>query len=358
MINLVFATGGTGGHVFPGLNMAEFIKDRAPHWEISFIGRKNSFEEKIISEKFSFYGISISKSSDLKSTKLFKSVKEVNDIFKKLKPDLLIIFGSYNTVPIAISAVLKNYPFWLHEQNVFPGRVTKMFAKFATGVAISFPQTKVFLNNTKKVYLTGNFVKTELLTRDKEECKRKLEFKLDRKLLLITGGSQGAMRINEIAKLIVPSLLKEGWQILHQIGEKHYEEFSKSIPSDWIEAGYKPVSFIKNMEVAIRAADLAISRAGATTISQFLIAGLPAVYIPYPYAKDDHQRYNAEVVVEAGGGDLIFEKDLTPEVLLKTITSWDDKRLEKASDICISLSNPNGREFFWNLILKTLERRN
>lgn len=360
MINIVFVAGGTGGHVIPALNMADYISQRAPHWKISFIGRNNSFEERLISGKYPFFGLNIAKSSDIRSLKYFICFRDSLRLLESINPDLLIVFGSYIAVPVIVSAILKKYSFWLHEQNVLPGRVTRTFYNFSVGVAVSFSQTKKFFKNSKKVYLTGNFIKTELLTMDKVSCKKELGFDESRKLLLVTGGSQGAMRINNELRKIIPSLLDQGWQILHQIGEKNYVNYIKEIPiNDWVKIGYNPVPFIKNMEVAICAADLAISRAGATTIAQFLTAGLPAIYIPYPYAKDDHQRYNAEFVVGAGGGELLLEKDLNSEVLLKKIIQWgDEKVLENASKACKSLAINNGRENFWNLILETLEGRN
>jgi UDP-N-acetylglucosamine--N-acetylmuramyl-(pentapeptide) pyrophosphoryl-undecaprenol N-acetylglucosamine transferase len=359
MISLVFAAGGTGGHVIPAINMADFITSKAPHWKIIFIGRENSFEERLIAGKYQFYGLPLNRSADLKSKKFLSSVKKSIDILNEIKPDLLIVFGSYITVPVLISAVVKRYSFWLHEQNVIPGRVTKLFAPLSTGVAVTFSDTKKYLGDSSKIFVTGNFIKTELLTLDKENCKKELGFQTDRKLLLITGGSQGAMRINMVVKEIIPQLLANGWQILHQIGEKNYVEFVKDIPiEEWVNKGYNPVPFIKNMEIAIRASDLAISRAGATTISQFLVAGLPAIYIPYPYAKDNHQRYNAEFVVKRGGGEIIFENDLYPDLLFQRIMNWDDNKLLEASSACISISNPYGREYFWNLILETLEGRN
>ncbi|MFN3699165.1 MAG: UDP-N-acetylglucosamine--N-acetylmuramyl-(pentapeptide) pyrophosphoryl-undecaprenol N-acetylglucosamine transferase, partial [Dictyoglomus sp.] len=346
--------------VIPALNMADYISQRALHWKINFIGRKNSFEERLISDRYSFWGLDISKSSDVKSIKYLLSIKDSLRILETIKPDLLIVFGSYITVPVLISAILKRYSFWLHEQNVLPGKVTRMFYRFSTGVAVSFAETMHYFNDLSRVYLTGNFIRTELLTMDKASCKKELGFGVNRKLLLVTGGSQGAMKINKELKKIVPSLLDQGWQILHQIGERNYANYIREIPlEEWVKAGYNPVPFIKNMEIAICASDLAISRAGATTIAQFLTAGLPAIYIPYPYAKDDHQKYNAEVIVKAGGGELIFEEDLNADILFRKIIQWSDaKILERASAICKSIAITDGRENFWNLILKTLEGRN
>lgn len=360
MINIVFVAGGTGGHVIPALNMADYVSQKAPHWNISFIGRNNSFEEKLVSTKYQFFGLNISKSSDVKSLRYLLSIKDSLKILDFIKPDLLVIFGSYIAVPVIISAIIKKYPFWLHEQNVLPGRAIKIFHKFSVGVAVSFPQTLEYFKNNKKIYLTGNFIKTELLTIDKVSCKKELGFDESRKLLLVTGGSQGAMRINNELKKIIPSLLDQGWQILHQVGEKNYVNYIREIPlDDWAKRGYNPVPFIKNMEFAICASDLAISRAGATTIAQFLTAGLPAIYIPYPYAKDNHQKYNAEIVVKAGGGELLLENDLNSNILLEKINQWsDEKVLESASKVCKSLAINNGRENFWNLILETLEGRN
>jgi len=220
MISLVFAAGGTGGHVIPAINMADFIISKAPHWKIIFIGRENSLEERLIVGKYQFYGLPLNRSTELKSIKFLSSVKKSIHILNEIKPDLLIVFGSYITVPVLISAIIRRYPFWLHEQNVIPGRVTKLFTPFSTGVAVTFSDTKKYLGDRSKIFVTGNFIKTELLTLDKENCKKELGFQTDRKLLLITGGSQGARMINMVVKEIIPQLLENGWQVLHQIGRK------------------------------------------------------------------------------------------------------------------------------------------
>ncbi|MGC8814358.1 UDP-N-acetylglucosamine--N-acetylmuramyl-(pentapeptide) pyrophosphoryl-undecaprenol N-acetylglucosamine transferase [Dictyoglomus sp.] len=360
MINILFVAGGTGGHVIPALNMADYISERAPHWKISFIGRKNSFEEKLIAGKYDFYGLDIIKSSDIKKLSYYLSIKDALKILGELEPDILVVFGSYITVPIIVASIIKKLPFFLHEQNVIPGRVTKLFYRFSQGVAVSFPETREYFKDKDKIYLTGNFVRTELLTMDKARCKKELGFDENRKLLLITGGSQGSMKINYEVKKIIPYLLNNGWQILHQIGEKNYVSYIEGIPiEEWAKEGYNPVPFIKNMELAICGSDFAISRAGATTIAQFLIAGLPAIYIPYPYAKDNHQIYNAEVVVKVGGGELLLENQLNSEKLINLLDKWDNKdRLAKASEACRKISIANGRENFWNLILEKLEGRN
>lgn len=360
MISILFVAGGTGGHVIPALNMADYIAQKAPHWEISFVGRKDSFEEGLIRGKYDFYGLNISRSSDVKKLSYYLSISDAIKILNDVKPDILVVFGSYITVPVIIASIVKKYPFFLHEQNVVPGRVTKLFYKFSEGVAISFPETREYFIDKNKVYLTGNFVKTELLTMDKASCKKELGFDENRKLLLITGGSQGAMKINYEVKKIIPYLLDKGWQILHQIGEKNYVRYIEEIPiEEWIQKGYNPVPFIRNMELAICGADFAISRAGATTISQFLIAGLPAIYIPYPYAKDNHQKYNAELVVKVGGGELLLEDQLSSQKLLYLLDKWnDEKRLAEASEACKKISIATGRENFWNLLLEKLEGRN
>jgi UDP-N-acetylglucosamine--N-acetylmuramyl-(pentapeptide) pyrophosphoryl-undecaprenol N-acetylglucosamine transferase len=357
MKRLIFIAGGTGGHLFPALCLAEFIAEKDRNMKIYFVGRKNSVEERIISEKFPFFGISLKRASEVKPWDYIKAYLEGRRILKKLKPHLLIVFGSYISIPILIEAIIKRYPFFLHEQNVIPGRVVRIFAPFARGVAISFLETKRYIKN-RNIFHTGNFVREELLTKEKEKCKKELGFEENKKLLIVTGGSQGARRINEIMKGVIPKLLSMGWQILHQIGFNNYDDFVKDIPEEWKDKGYKPVPFINNMEVAIKAGDFAISRAGATTIYQFLLAGLPAIYIPYPYAKDNHQEVNAKLIVENGCGEIIKEENITIETLLKKILEWDEKRISNARERCKSMVIYGARERFFEIIYRYLEGRN
>lgn len=349
MKSIVFVSGGTGGHIYPALYLAEFIKDKDPSIFISFIGRAHGIESKVFSEKFSFFGLSLPKASQLKPWNYVKAYFEAKRILNKLKPNLLIIFGSYISVPILLEAIIKRYPFFIHEQNVLPGKVVRIFSSFSEGVAVSFLKTQEYLPK-KKIFYTGNFVRKELLTMEKSSCKKELGFDLNKKLLLITGGSQGAKKINELVRKIVPCLIDINWQILHQIGEEKFKEFMKDVDKEWIEKGYRPVPFIKEMEKAICASDLAISRAGATTIYQFLIGKLPAIYIPYPYAKDNHQEYNAKFIVELGLGDIIREENLSEKILLEKIFEWNEEKLNLCAQKFDSLTLPDARERFWEII--------
>ncbi len=349
MKNIIFVAGGTGGHIYPALYLAEFIKNKDPLISISFIGRAHGLEAKIFSEKFPFYGLSLPKASQLKPWNYLKAYLEARRILRELKPDILIVFGSYISVPVLLEGIIKRYPFLLHEQNILPGKVVRIFSFFSKGIAISFLKTQEYLPK-KKTFYTGNFVRKELLTIDKSSCKKELGFDLNKKLLLVTGGSQGAKKINELIKEIIPDLIKIDWQILHQVGEEKYKEFVKGIKKEWMEKGYRPIPYIKEMEKAIRASDLAISRAGATTIYQFLIGKLPAIYIPYPYAKDNHQEYNAKFVVDMGLGDIIKEENLSKEILLKKILEWDEEKINLYAQRFASLELPDARERFWEII--------
>ncbi|MCX7846074.1 MAG: UDP-N-acetylglucosamine--N-acetylmuramyl-(pentapeptide) pyrophosphoryl-undecaprenol N-acetylglucosamine transferase [Dictyoglomaceae bacterium] len=357
MKSIVLVSGGTGGHIYPALYLAEFLKDKDPSISISFIGRSHGIEAKIFSEKFPFYGLSLPRASQLKPWNFIKAYFETRRILNKIKPDLLIVFGSYISVPVLLEAIIKKYPFFFHEQNIFPGKVVRIFSHFSEGIAISFLKTQEYLPKNK-IFYTGNFVRKELLTIKKSSCKKELGFDLSKKLLLITGGSQGAKKINDLVKKIIPHLININWQILHQIGEEKYKDFMKDLNKEWIEKGYRPVPFIKDMEKAICASDLAISRAGATTIYQFLVGKLPAIYIPYPYSKDNHQEYNAKFMVENGLGDLIKEEDLSVEILLKKIWEWDNERLNLCAQKFESFALPDAREIFWEIIRSYMERRN
>lgn len=349
MKNIIFVAGGTGGHIYPALYLAEFIKDKDPSISISFIGRAQGLEAKIFSEKFPFYGLSLPKASQLKPWNYIKAYSEARRILRKLKPNILIVFGSYISVPVLLEGIIKKYSFVIHEQNILPGKVVRIFSFFSKGIAISFLKTQEYLPG-RKIFYTGNFVRKELLTIEKSNCKKELGFDLNKKLLLVTGGSQGARKINELVKEIIPDLIEMNWQIFHQVGEEKYDEFIKGIRQEWMEKGYRPVPFIKEMEKAICASDLAISRAGATTIYQFLIGRLPAIYIPYPYAKDNHQEYNAKFVVKMGLGDIIREENLSKEILLEKILELDEEKIDLYAQRFASLEFPDARERFWEII--------
>lgn len=313
---IVIATGGTGGHVFPAISLANQLKKRGD--TVLFLGGglgTNPFFQK---ETFSFHEITCGRPL-LKSPMFpFKMMKGVWQSIRKLKefqPDFLIGFGSYYTFPTLIAAKMLKVPYVIQEQNSVPGRVNRLFTRSARVTAIHFPSAANFIKGDCRLVampLRPGFEKQWI------QSDAKLEYGFDpqKPVLLVFGGSQGALAINEI--LFHSSPFLSSWQILHFTGGVSWvDKLTKKYRSVGIKACVK--EFEPDMAKAWGAADLAISRAGAASIAEQFASAVPSILIPYPFATDQHQELNADYLVGLGGAVKRGQKDLSPKYLVETI---------------------------------------
>ncbi len=349
---VLVAAGGTGGHIYPGLAIAETLRKRHPDWQITFIGSETGMEAKIVPEYgFPMDYIRVSgfdRGNPVKmlraAMKMTASRKDAKKLLKKHNPDLVIGTGGYTSGILLYVAGKAGIPALIHEQNAFPGKANRLAASSASCVALTFDEAKTYFGNAR-TELCGNPVRDAFKHINPAKCREQIGVSADKRVILATGGSQGAASINE-AMLKVAEAYKGNpkVEIYHLIGPKKYDELMAEAVSLGIDQfdNIHLMDYSNNMDVLMGAADVLISRAGATTIAEMSASGTPAVLVPYPFAAGDHQRFNAQAVVDAGAGIMIEDSDLTGELLLATVNEllFDTKKLEVFKQNALAYAKP------------------
>ncbi len=330
-LKVVMAGGGTGGHLFPGIAIAKEFMARNSATRIIFVSTGNRFEKAVLSKAgFDLRSIQV---AGIKGRGIWNQIKSVLKIpgaildargfLKNFSPDLTIGLGSYSAGPVVIGAWLMRIPIAIQEQNILPGITNMILARFADRIYISFENTKLRLN-PQKVYWTGNPVRQELLEstgRPKDAAAP--DARQDRFTVLIIGGSQGAHRINMAMIEALEHLQNaERLHFVHQTGEADEEAVSDAYRKKSVSS--TPQSFFDNMAEQYCQADLIICRAGATTVAEITALGKAVIFIPFPYAADNHQMLNAADLANDGAAEIIIEKDLNGKMLAEKIEHYMD----------------------------------
>jgi UDP-N-acetylglucosamine--N-acetylmuramyl-(pentapeptide) pyrophosphoryl-undecaprenol N-acetylglucosamine transferase len=316
------AGGGTGGHLFPGIAIAREFMTRNSATRIIFVSTGNQLEKKVLSGAgFELRSIQV---AGIKGRGIWNQIKSVLKIpgailaamrlLKNFSPDLIVGLGSYSAGPVVMGAWLMRVPIAIHEQNILPGITNKILARFADRVYISFENTQSRLN-PRKVYWTGNPVRRELLvTAARVDETVTAEAGREKFTVLIIGGSQGAHRINMVMLEALEHLQDaDRLHFVHQTGEADEQTVRDAYRQKSVSATAQ--SFFENMAEQYGQADLIVCRAGATTVAEITAMGKAAIFIPFPFAADDHQTLNAADLADAGAAELIREKELSAEML-------------------------------------------
>lgn len=351
-MKVILSGGGTGGHIYPALTIADQIKLLRPEAEITFVGTKAGLEKDIIPRygyKLEFIDVAGFKRSfsidTLRSgVKLMQGLKEAYSLLDKLKPDLVIGTGGYVCGPIVLLAALKGIPTCIQEQNAMPGVTNKILARFVKKVFLGYSEAEKYFGGSSKKIFTGNPIRNEIT-----EIKRKdavLELGLDpvKKTILVSGGSRGARSINQAMQYAELELSgRSDVQVLHATGEVNYECYLNAMEQrGQIEDNIIIKPYLHNMPVALAAADLAVFRAGAIGLAELAVKGVPAILVPYPYATANHQEFNARAVEAAGAATVILDKELTGEKVLEEIEKLliNETQLETMKTAAKSLGRP------------------
>ena len=332
----VIAAGGTGGHIFPGIAIAREIKRRNPEAELLFVGTARGLESKIVPrEGFELELIKVSALKGVSMLQRSKSLLELppsftaaRGILKRFKPDVVIGVGGYSSGPTLLMAALMRMPTMVVEPNAMPGFTNRVLARFVDAAALTFQESLKYFRGRGRI--TGNPVRGDFALLKRKE-------RSDRLHILIFGGSQGARAINNAMVGALPFLAahKTRLSITHQTGESDFDKIQRG----YIDAGFETADvrpFIHDMANQFERADVLICRSGATTAAEVAAAGKAAIFVPFPFATDDHQRRNAEAFERAGAGRMILQKDLTPDRLAAEISRLVDHpeeidTMEKAS---------------------------
>jgi UDP-N-acetylglucosamine--N-acetylmuramyl-(pentapeptide) pyrophosphoryl-undecaprenol N-acetylglucosamine transferase len=324
---IVIMAGGTGGHVFPALAVAESLKEKG--WQVSWLGTQKGLESRVIPEngiEIDWLSVAGVRGKGLASKitavfMLFKACVQALNILRRRKPDVVLGMGGFVAGPGGLMTKLLGLPLIIHEQNRIPGTTNRLLARWANQVLEAFPGS---FNEKVKAKCTGNPLRKRFLSA-LEKGHRQSEKEVR---ILVFGGSQGAQILNEtvpdaIAEFQRSGLAKQSMQIKHQTGAAMLAQVESRYKALDIKA--ETSAFIDDMAAAYQWADLVICRAGAMTVSEVAAMGVPAIFIPLPSAIDDHQTANARYLTDAGAGLLLRQNDLNPLTLAEHIT----KALEK-----------------------------
>jgi UDP-N-acetylglucosamine--N-acetylmuramyl-(pentapeptide) pyrophosphoryl-undecaprenol N-acetylglucosamine transferase len=330
-LKIVIAGGGTGGHLFPGIAIAQEFKTRNSATNIIFVSTGNPMEKSVLSKtEFELQCIRVAGIKGrgiwnqlISVLKIPTGILESMRILKNFTPDLAIGLGSYSAGPVLIGAWLRRIPIAVHEQNLLPGITNRILSRFADRIYISFENTKSNLD-PRKVRWTGNPVRRELLKFEDSCTGDSRHHTVERRFtILIIGGSQGAHRIN-MAVIEALEYLKDKGRLhfVHQTGNTDEQPVSAAYRRHGIQGTVQ--SFFDDMAEQYHRADLLICRAGATTVAEISALGKAAIFIPFPFAADNHQVLNAGSLSNEGAAEMILEKDLSGEILAEKIEYYAD----------------------------------
>ncbi|HEY0677556.1 MAG TPA: undecaprenyldiphospho-muramoylpentapeptide beta-N-acetylglucosaminyltransferase [Chitinophagaceae bacterium] len=327
---IILAGGGTGGHIFPAVAIANALKKMEPEMEILFVGARGKMEmEKVPQAGYNIKGLDIAgfnRSSLIKNIslpyKLLKSFFQVRKIVNGFKPDAVIGVGGYSSFPVLKYAQVKGIPTFIHESNSFAGKSNVLLGKKATKVFVATEGMEKFFP-AKKIMITGNPVRASIVnTRvSREEGVKFFGLDPDRKIILATGGSLGARGINEAIEAQLHAFSSAGVQLIWQTGKPFAERAAASTKG---KEGIWTGAFITEMEKAYAAADVVISRAGAMAIAELCVVKKPVVFVPFPFAAEDHQTVNAENLARRKAGVMIRDSEAKEKLVQTAIDLAND----------------------------------
>ncbi len=337
--NILISGGGTGGHIYPALAIANEIKLRYPDANFLFVGAKDRMEmEKVPQAGYDIKGLWIS-GFQRKLTldnmsfpfKLTSSLLKARNIINNFKPDVVIGTGGFASGPTLIMAQRKGIPTLIQEQNSFPGITNKLLGKKVDKICVAYDNLERFFP-VDKIIKTGNPVRQDLLYIHTKVDQGKSHFKLDHKkqTILVLGGSLGARRINQLIEENLDFFKTQGVQIIWQCGKLYFNEYKKHNDLDFVQVH----EFINTMDLAYAATDIIISRSGASSVSELCIVGKPVVFIPSPNVAEDHQTKNAKSIADQHGAILLKETDLyTFAIVFETLLKDKGKQAHLAENI-------------------------
>jgi len=345
-MKVVIAAGGTGGHIYPGMAVAEEIRRRDPQAEILFIGSQEGLEKDIIPREG--YRLKLIFARALLRKLSYKSISapfislfgffQALSILIKVRPPVLFATGGYVCLPVVAAAKILGINIFIHEQNVIPGMVNRLCSRLAKKVFLTFPESLKYISGE----IVGDPVRQVIINMDRRCARDTLKLAEDKKVVVIMGGSQGSKKINEIV-ISAAEKIPEGFECIHIIGNRDFPWVNNYLKGKKI-LNYRSLPYVyAEMPLLLAAADVVVSRAGATAISEFLAKGLPMILIPFPYAAENHQMLNANAIAKSGAALVIDEKEFSAEKLLSLLTTeaLDYAKMKTAS---MALAKPDAAE--------------
>lgn len=374
-MKILFACGGTAGHINPAIATANYLKEKDPDTEVLFAGNPNGMEARIVPNAgYDFAPIKvlgIQRRINMRNIKnnikalwyLMSSSSRAKEIIEGFKPDIVIGTGGYVSGPVVRKAALLGYKTIAMESNAFPGMTTKLLAKYVDKILLDVEESKKFLPEGKEYIVTGNPVRQEIFTADRKEAREFYNIG-DRICILSFGGSLGAQRLNEaVSELMAWHLAEKNFVHIHgsgsYYGPSYYFDMLKEKGIDAHEHDNLIIrEYINDMPRCLAAADLVISRCGAITLAELKAAGRASVLIPSPNVAENHQYHNAMVLESHGAGVVVEEKDLTGELLCKTVKELTENpdKLRELSENAKKLAVTDANERIRKEIISLYER--
>lgn len=344
-MRIIISGGGTGGHIYPALSIAQEIKDRMPDAAILYVGTKRGMESTIVPRAgFDFKTIDISginRSSLLKASgslsKLPRSFFQGWEVVREFKPDIVIGTGGYVSFPVVLAATFLDCKTYIHEQNALPGLANRTLARRVDCVMLTFAEAERHLKG-KSVKITGLPVRRDILDVNAQWARQELGLLEGKFTLLVFGGSRGARTINRAMLEAMERLQQEDMQIIWVTGENGYQEIKANLADkvdmDSIQCKLQLLPYMDNINLALASADLALCRAGASTLCELAVVGLPAILVPYPYAAENHQEMNARALLNKNAAAMVIDEFLDGDTLYKKVSELksDQARLKAMSN--------------------------
>jgi UDP-N-acetylglucosamine--N-acetylmuramyl-(pentapeptide) pyrophosphoryl-undecaprenol N-acetylglucosamine transferase len=325
-MRVLIAAGGTGGHLYPGIAVAQRLRQRRADTEILFVGTRRGIEQRVLEPLgFPFRSISARALPLRRSPAAIPALASTAAGFLtslylclRFRPDVVVGTGAYVSAPVVLAGKLMRRPCVVLEQNRVPGRTNRLLARVADEVHVSFSESRRYFHRKDNLKLTGNPVREGIVLRDRMPVARKLALALDKTTLLVFGGSRGAHRLNQAVVDALPFIERiRKLQLILQTGEADHAWVKNEVGKTHIRAVVEP--FLTDIAEAYCMADLVLCRAGATTIAEITACGLAAILVPYPHAADQHQLKNAEKLVSVGAAEMILDQELTGKRLARVV---------------------------------------
>lgn len=352
-MNILISGGGTGGHIFPALAIANAVKERVPDAKILFVGAEGRMEmERVPAAGYDIVGLPVA-GFDRKRLwrnfgvlfKLWRSMRKARKVLRDFRPDAAVGVGGYASGPMLKEAQKRGIPTLLQEQNSYAGVTNKLLAAKANRICVAYDGMERFFP-ASKIIKTGNPVRKNIVSLNisREDAKRQLGFNPNRPLIVVVGGSLGARTLNDSMKQAVDGFLKSGASVLWQTGRLYIDECRRATAAI-NDPNLQVTDFVSRMDLIYRAADVMVSRAGASTISEIQLVGIPAILVPSPNVAEDHQRKNAEALASRHAAEMILDRDCAaqlPEVV--TALLRDPQRREQLAANARKMALPDSDE--------------
>ncbi len=361
-MRILFAGGGTGGHLIPAINIARTLREKLNDAEFLFVGIKDGMEKPIVEkngfkiEEIEVVGLKRNLTGMMDfSKKIMRAFSQADKVVRGFGPEVVVGTGGYLSAPVVMAAKRRRARVVIQEQNVFPGLATRFLSRFADRICVAFDGSRRYLQGVRNIVVTGNPLRNDLVLPRGNGYLNEFGLKHGKHVLFITGGSLGAKSINDaITQFIKNKQLPDDWQLLWQTGVKKYNEVIKEL--EGFEFSGVIIPFIDDMPKAYAVADLMVCRAGAMTLSELLVLGMPAILVPYPHAAANHQMKNAMDLKSREAVEVIADDQVMTDRFSRMLSGLilDKARREKLMKNARKLGNDKGAEIISEEIINLL----